>query len=283
MNPENMTPEQMAAMAKQQCIFCQIASGKVASKKVYEDEHVVAVLDINPANPGHILLITKEHYVVMPQIPDDVVAHIGMVTKGLSHAVLRALKAQGTTIFVANGVTAGQRAQHFMLHIIPRMEKDGVAIDYPEHEISDADYKKIHTALRAGIAKALGQMEGLEEETAAEEELIEEAEEKVSEKKEEKKESEAEEEVEEPEEDVKEEEKEEEEVEEAKEEPEEVEETEEVEEAEDEEVSLEAMATKPKKKKKKAKKKAKKKKEEPEEEIDEERQKLDDVSSFLIQ
>ena len=255
MNPENMTPEQMAAMAKQQCIFCQIASGKVASKKVYEDEHVVAVLDINPANPGHILLITKEHYVVMPQIPDDVVAHIGMVTKGLSHAVLRALKAQGTTIFVANGVTAGQRAQHFMLHIIPRMEKDGVAIDYPEHEISDADYKKIHTALRAGVAKALGQMEGLEEETAAEEEMIEEAEEKVAEKEEEEKESEAEE--------------------------EEVEEAEE--EAEDEEVSLEAMATKPKKKKKKAKKKAKKKEEEPEEEVDEERQKLDDVSSFLIQ
>jgi len=250
-----MTPEQMAAMAKQQCIFCQIASGKVASKKVYEDEHVVAVLDINPANPGHILLITKEHYVVMPQIPDDVVAHIGMVTKGLSHAVLRALKAQGTTIFVANGVTAGQRAQHFMLHIIPRMEKDGVAIDYPEHEISDADYKKIHTALRAGVAKALGQMEGLEEETAAEEEMIEEAEEKVAEKEEEEKESEAEE--------------------------EEVEEAEE--EAEDEEVSLEAMATKPKKKKKKAKKKAKKKEEEPEEEVDEERQKLDDVSSFLIQ
>lgn len=166
MNPENMTPEQMAAVAKQQCIFCQIASGKVASRKIYEDDKVVGVLDINPANPGHVLLITKEHYVVMPQIPDDVVTHIGMVAKGISHAVLRALKAQGTTIFAANGVAAGQRAQHFMLHIIPRMESDGITIDYPEHKISDADYKKILTALKKGVAKAFGKEaeEGPEEE-----------------------------------------------------------------------------------------------------------------------
>lgn len=296
MNPENLTPEQMAALAKQQCIFCQIASGKVASKKVYEDEHVVAVLDINPANPGHILLITKEHYVVMPQIPDDIVAHIGMVTKGLSHALLRALKAQGTTIFVANGVTAGQRAQHFMLHIIPRMEGDGVEIDYPEHDISEEDYTKIQDALRAGVAKALGQMEGLEQETAAEEERIDEAEEKVSEKKEEKKEEKTEE----PEKKAEEEDKEESEI--TEEEPDESAEEEDKEEAENteepEEESLEAMATKPKKKAKKKAKKAKKKKKEklepeipnsrnevlrePEEEIDEERQKLDDVSKLLM-
>ncbi|MBW2973679.1 HIT family protein [Candidatus Woesearchaeota archaeon] len=278
MDPSEMTPEQMAALAKQQCIFCQIASGKVASKKVYEDEHVIAVLDINPANPGHVLLITKEHYVVMPQIPDDVVAHIGMVTKGISHALLRALKAQGTTIFVANGVTAGQRAQHFMLHIIPRMEGDGVGIDYPEHEISAKDYKKILTALRKGVAKSLGKVEGLEEESEKEEEMIEEAEEKLEEKKEKKKEEKAEAEEEKEEQEEPEEEKEEEHI------PEE----EEPSEAE-EEMTLEAAAKGAKaKKKKKAKKKAKKKTKkkvkkevEPEEEIDEERQKLDQIANLL--
>ena len=281
MDPSEMTPEQMAAMAKQQCIFCQIASGKVASKKVYEDEHVVAVLDINPANPGHVLLMTKEHYVVMPQIPDDVVAHIGMVTKGISHAVLRALKAQGTTIFVANGVTAGQRAQHFMLHIIPRMEGDGVGIDYPEHEISAKDYKKILTALRQGVAKSLGKVEGLEEESEKEEEMIEEAEEKLEEKKEKKKEEKAEAEEEKEEQEVPEEEKEEEHI------PEE-EEPSEAEEEKEEEMTLEAAAKGAKvKKKKKAKKKKKKVKKEveeekePEEEIDEEREKLDQIANLL--
>lgn len=188
-----MTPEQMAEAAKQQCIFCHIAAGRAAAKKVYEDDKVVAVLDINPANPGHVLLVTKEHYMVMPQIPEDVIQHIGMVTKAISHALLRALKAQGTTIFVANGVTAGQRAQHFMLHIIPRMENDGVGIDIPQFTISDSDYKKIHDALSKGIAKAFGKVDGLEEEEKKEEKMIEKAEEKA-EKKEEKEKKEAEEE-----------------------------------------------------------------------------------------
>ncbi|MEM4263981.1 MAG: HIT family protein [Candidatus Woesearchaeota archaeon] len=192
MEQGEMTPEQMAEIAKQQCIFCHIAAGRAAAKKVYEDDKVVAVLDINPANPGHILLITKEHYMVMPQIPEDVIQHIGMVTKSLSHAILKALKAQGTTIFVANGVSAGQRAQHFMLHIIPRMEGDGVGIDIPQFTISDSDYKKIYEALKKGVQKALGKIEGLEEEEKKEEKLIEKAEEKI-EKKEEKEKKEAEE------------------------------------------------------------------------------------------
>lgn len=274
-----MTPEQMAAMAKQQCIFCQIASGAVASRKIYEDDKVVGVLDINPANPGHVLLITKEHYVVMPQIPDDVVAHIGMVAKGISHALLRTLKAQGTTIFAANGVAAGQRAQHFMLHIIPRMENDGIGIEIPEHQISDSDYKKILKALKPGIAKAFGQEveEEAPEEEPEKEEEVEEAEDEVTEKEEE---TEAEVEKEAEEEEVEEEPK----VVEAEEIPEE----EEVEEEEPKEkVTLEEAAKgkkKAKKQKKAKKKKTKKKKEEEpeEEEVDEERQKLDQIAGMMM-
>ncbi|MBD3304381.1 HIT domain-containing protein [Candidatus Woesearchaeota archaeon] len=313
MNPENMTPEQMAAMAKQQCVFCQIASGKVASRKIYEDDKVIGVLDINPANPGHVLLITKEHYVVMPQIPDDVVAHVGMVAKGISHALLRTLQAQGTTIFAANGVAAGQRAQHFMLHVIPRMENDGIGIEPPEHEISDSDYKKILQALKPGIAKAFGkeaekEPEKEEGEEATEEEPKKEEPEKAEvtegdEPEEEEKTAEAEEvpeeEPEEPEEEEIEKaedevtEKEEEtgaEIVEAEEVPEEEPEAKEPEEEEPEEeepATLEEAAKgKKTKKKKKAKKKTKKKKqepkeEEPEDEIDEERQKLDQIAGLM--
>jgi len=120
-----MKAEELAAL-QQQCIFCHITQGKVASRKIYEDDKVMAVLDINPANPGHILLITKTHYFVMPQMPDDETEYVGKIAKGLSHAVIKGLKAEGTTIFVANGAVSGQRAQHFMLHIIPRMEGDKV-------------------------------------------------------------------------------------------------------------------------------------------------------------
>ncbi len=56
---KNMSPEELKEFQKQQCIFCQIISGKVASKKIYEDEKCIAILDINPANPGHLLLMPK--------------------------------------------------------------------------------------------------------------------------------------------------------------------------------------------------------------------------------
>jgi len=170
---EGITPEQLEAI-QQQCIFCQIASGKVAAKKVYEDDQIIAILDINPANPGHILLITKKHYFVMPQMPDDETGHVGIIAKQLSHVLLKALKIEGTNIFVANGVTAGQRAQHFMLHIIPRMDKDKVGLEIPQREISKEDFEKIYSAMKKGVDKILGKTNGPKKET---EEIIEEAEE----------------------------------------------------------------------------------------------------------
>jgi len=153
----NMSPEQIQELQKQNCIFCHIISGKVASKKIYEDDKVLAILDINPANPGHILLLIKEHYQVMPQIPDDEISHIFMVAKAISHACLKALKAQGTNIFIANGALAGQKAPHFMLHIIPRANVDGIKIfDLPEKDIPDDVLDQIRAELTNKINELLG-------------------------------------------------------------------------------------------------------------------------------
>src|SRR3989344_100026 len=99
---KNMSPEQLKEFQKKNCIFCQIISGKVQSKKIYEDEQTLGILDINPANPGHVLLMPKEHYAVMPQMSDPEIGHLFMVAKALSAAMLKSLKVQGTTIFVAN-------------------------------------------------------------------------------------------------------------------------------------------------------------------------------------
>ena len=121
---KSMSPEELKEFQKKQCIFCQIIAGKVQSKKIYEDDKVIALLDINPANPGHILLLTKEHYSIMPQIPDEEVSYVFMVVKSLSNSMLRGIDAQGTNIIVANGIAAGQRAQHFIVHIIPKKKND---------------------------------------------------------------------------------------------------------------------------------------------------------------
>jgi histidine triad (HIT) family protein len=150
---KNMSPEELKEFQKKQCIFCQIIAGKVQSKKVYEDEVVLAILDVNPANPGHILIMPKEHYSIMPQIPEEEIGHIFMVSKALSNASLRALEAQGSNILVANGVAAGQRAQHFMAHLIPRKEKDNVGFQVPQKNIPEAELKKIQKVLSEGLGK----------------------------------------------------------------------------------------------------------------------------------
>ena len=121
---KSMTPEQIQQLQKQQCIFCQIISGKIPSKKVYDDHSCLAVLDINPATRGHLLLLPKEHYAIMPQVPPAELAHLFSVAKLLSRVQLRALRLSGTNIFIANGPAAGQRAQHFLLHLLPRKEGD---------------------------------------------------------------------------------------------------------------------------------------------------------------
>lgn len=149
---KNMSPEELREFQKKQCIFCQIISGKIQAKKIYEDEHAVAILDINPANPGHILLLTREHYSIMPQIPEDEISHVFMLAKSLSNSMLRSIDAQGTNILVANGIAAGQRAQHFMAHIIPRKENDGVNFVLPQKTIDQAEIENIGNKIAASLA-----------------------------------------------------------------------------------------------------------------------------------
>lgn len=165
MDKTSLNPEDIAELQKQQCVFCHIVNDRVASKKVYQDDKFVAVLDINPANPGHMLVLSKEHYMIMPQVPEEDVGYLGMLTKALSLASLRALNSQGTSVFVANGVVAGQRAQHFILHIIPRMENDRIGLEIPERELkTDKELKK---KIIKSVWKAFGLIgfeDGLQEE-----------------------------------------------------------------------------------------------------------------------
>jgi histidine triad (HIT) family protein len=144
------------AEEEQQCIFCHIASGKIPAKKVYEDDKVAAVLDINPAAPGHVLLVPKQHAAIMPQMSDEVVAHIGMIAKQISHAMIRALKIDGTTVFAANGVAAGQRAPHFLLHVIPRSQDDGLELQLPIVKLDEKLMKAAFEKLAAAVSKQVG-------------------------------------------------------------------------------------------------------------------------------
>lgn len=152
---KKMPPEELKKLQEQQCIFCQIISGKVPSKKIYEDEFCLVILDINPAAKGHLLLLPKTHYAIMPQIPEKNIKHLFLVSKALSQVLLKSLNVDGTTIFAANGLAAGQRAQHFILHIIPRKSGDGV-LDLPEKLLPEEIIEKVKGAVESKLDELLG-------------------------------------------------------------------------------------------------------------------------------
>ena len=151
-------PEQVSPPGfEQNCIFCHIIAGRVPAKEVYSDSKVKAVLDINPANPGHVLVLPKEHHMILPQLPEDLLGHMAMVAKSISKACLRGLKAQATNIFVANGAAAGQKAAHVMIHVIPRNSGDGLqAFALPHRQMPDEQYEKVATVLGERVRKVLG-------------------------------------------------------------------------------------------------------------------------------
>lgn len=126
MADEQLTPEQIAEMQKKNCIFCKIIAGEVESKKVFENDHFLAILDIRPATAGHVLFLPKEHVPILPLLSEERLIEFFVLSTKLGAAVQEAMIAQRTTLFIASGYAAGQQAPHLMLHIIPREKGDGL-------------------------------------------------------------------------------------------------------------------------------------------------------------
>jgi len=101
------------------CIFCRISKGDAPASVVYEDANVVAFLDTNPVQRGHVLVIPKKHFVDIWDIDSEVFANVVSVTKRVAHRLREVLNAEGINIFSASGKPAGQDIYHFHMHVIP--------------------------------------------------------------------------------------------------------------------------------------------------------------------
>jgi len=138
-------------MEQQQCIFCGIANGGVPSKTVYEDSKVRVVLDIYPANPAHLLVLTKQHYAIFNQLSQEEAEHIGIISKRISELMFKVLKPEGINFFIANGPVAGQKAPHMILHVIPRFAGDGLNFSIPITAVDEKElgafYENLKTTL----------------------------------------------------------------------------------------------------------------------------------------
>ncbi len=132
-------------------IFSKIIRGEIPCHKVYEDDLVLAFLDINPLSVGHTLVIPKEPAATLDQLSDESAAAIGRVLPRLSRAVLAATGAKDWNILQNNGVAAHQAVFHVHFHIIPKHDDAGLGIGWKQRNFDHAQGK----ALAAQIAAAV--------------------------------------------------------------------------------------------------------------------------------
>ena len=108
------------------CIFCKIVAGQVPCTKLYEDEDVLAFLDINPVTYGHTLVISKEHYSTFLSTPKAIMNKVMNVAQRIGQVQIEQLGAKGVNILINSYEAAGQVVPHFHVHVIPRYTaKDG--------------------------------------------------------------------------------------------------------------------------------------------------------------
>lgn len=118
------------------CLFCKIIKGEIPCSKVYEDEDVLAFLDISQTTIGHTLVIPKDHYDNFLYVPKDLVAKTFSVAQKISQALVSGLGAKGVNILVNTNEVAGQTIMHFHIHVIPRYSSsDNLRLEFTPNAI----------------------------------------------------------------------------------------------------------------------------------------------------
>jgi histidine triad (HIT) family protein len=134
-----------------ECLFCKIVAGEIPCYRVYEDNHVLAFLDIGPLSRGHTLIIPKTHAVTLDQLEDEVAAACGAAARKVGAAVARATGCAGWNLLQNNGALAGQVVMHVHFHVIPRTEGDGLGYRWPAGELDDQTASHLKSAITAEL------------------------------------------------------------------------------------------------------------------------------------
>lgn len=129
------------------CIFCKIAQGEIPANKIYEDEKYLAFLDINPVNPGHTLVIPKEHYEYFLDTPDELVCGMSALAKKIGKALVKSGKAEGFTASVNNGRASGQIVFHVHFHVMPRNFSDNLK-PWRQLKYKDGEAEEVAKAIK---------------------------------------------------------------------------------------------------------------------------------------
>lgn len=138
-------------MNKDDCIFCKIANGEIPSATVYEDSICRVILDVNPANKGHALIIPKEHFDNIYSMDAETAAKIFTMATEVAKAQKAELNPDGLNILQNNGEAAGQTVFHFHMHLVPRYIKDNVTMTWIPGKADTEELSALSKALRKRI------------------------------------------------------------------------------------------------------------------------------------
>ena len=132
----------MKDMKDENCIFCKLANGDIPTNTVYEDDYIRAIMDVSPANKGHIIILPKSHAANIFELEDCYIEKTFVLAKKIAIALEKLLNCDGVNILQNNGEAAGQTVFHFHVHVIPRYKADNCQItwspgSYDEGEASE--------------------------------------------------------------------------------------------------------------------------------------------------
>lgn len=133
------------------CIFCKIANGEIPSATIYEDEDFRVFLDLGPATKGHALIVPKQHYGNLIELPAELAGKAMILAKKIVTAMMTALPCDGYNVVQNNGEAAGQTVHHFHIHLIPRYQGDGAGVTWKPGELTDEVREEVLAKARKAL------------------------------------------------------------------------------------------------------------------------------------
>lgn len=135
-------------MKDDNCIFCKLANGIIPTNKIYEDDDFTVIMDASPATKGHALILPKEHYKNLYEMPDELLAKVMPLAKKLATHMTEVLHCDGFNIVQNNNEIAGQTVFHFHVHLIPRYEGGTKILGWNHQSFTDEEMTQIRDSLK---------------------------------------------------------------------------------------------------------------------------------------
>jgi histidine triad (HIT) family protein len=114
-----------------ECVFCKLVAGAIPASRVHEDQHTLAFMDLGQVNPGHVLVAVKRHAENLYALEEAQAAAVARSCLRVARAIRSAFAPPGLSVYQANGKPAGQTVFHYHVHLVPRLEGDGMALAWP--------------------------------------------------------------------------------------------------------------------------------------------------------